>query len=329
MIKLFKSNKAIGFILLPLLAAIIWGEQILSETSLSMPDGFAIYPFYVRIVDFIGPGSILFTMIALGIIIFNAFMLSRLNTTFFFIPSRTQLPAVLYVIFASCISDFQTLTPPLIASFIFIFMLFKIMKTYEHPGFSIKILDASILMSLTSLIYPPFIFYVIFIWAALIILRPFIWREWMFTIIGVILPYLFKYAIWYLLDIEINLRDDFSFMTQQKTSFNMVNNLGGYLLLGYLAFLIFIASFYMIRIFTMKKIQSRRFFIMFLWLFVISILFMAFLPFMSLELIPIISISFSYLIANLFLNLKKGWVAEVLFILLLFFTFYYQYSSAG
>jgi hypothetical protein len=53
-------------------------------------------------------------------------------------------------------------------------------------------------MGVCALFYPSAIFLIVFILFALLIFRPFFWREWAFVFIGLILPFYFTYAIIYL-----------------------------------------------------------------------------------------------------------------------------------
>src|SRR6185503_18765652 len=70
---------------------------------------------------------------------------------------------------------------------------------YKKEAALALIFDAGLLVSIASLFFFPYIVFILFIIAALMILRPFNLREYLMAILGLLVPYYFigVYFFWY------------------------------------------------------------------------------------------------------------------------------------
>lgn len=317
LLKYFNSNRISVFIVIPVLVIICWLPDLLKPENVA-PANEAFAGILGKYIIRLNENYIVFSrFIAMIIVMANGFMLLQLNTLHFFIPYRTQFPVLFYMMLCSAFPMLISLTPALIASSLFILLLFRIFATYKHDHFSYNYLDAGLIISLASLFYIPAFFLYPLLLIIMVIIRPYIWREWMFSVIGLLLPYLFITAINYLLDADIKIFTDRNmhgfFSIGRVKDFSIVLQL----FTGYVGFLILIGSIHMARSIGNIKIQSRKFFISFFWVFLLSILTFFIISATCIEMIYFICIPVSFLMAYFFTFCRKNWVNNLL--LFLFF----------
>ena len=313
LIKLFKSRQQFVIILILVLTLSFWLPSLISYNSLLFVFDFFPALFYrpFQVIEYSYPiASTVFSLILLIII---GFMLVRLNVRFFFIQTRTQLPAFFYILICSSFIPGHRMNPALIGCFFIVLALYKIFDSYKKEKLCYNFFDASLLVSVASMFYFNYIFFIVAIWAGLIILRPFIWREWVFTIVGIILPYMLILSYYYLRDYDINkLLDTYSSYFAFKR-YEIKFDLSYRLLLLYYLLMLLIGSVYMVSVFTTKKIYSRKYFLFILWLFIISIAVYIFMPSAGYEMIFMLAISASFLFTHYYVNIKSGWMNDLLF----------------
>ncbi len=317
LLKYFNSNRISVFIVIPVLVILCWLPDLLKpENAAPVNEAFAgvLGKYVIRLnANFI----VISRFIAMVIVMANGFMLLQLNTLHFFIPYRTQFPALLYMLLCSAFPMLISLTPALIASSLFILLLFRVFATYKHDYFSYNFLDAGLIISIASLFYIPAFFLYPLLLIIMAIIRPYIWREWIFSAIGLLVPFLLILAINYLLDTDIKIFTDSS-----RHGFLSIARIKDFSIVlqsftGYVGLLILISSIRMANSIGNIKIQSRKFFISFFWMFILSLLTFFIVSAAGIDMIYFICIPVSFLMAYYFTFCRKNWVNNLL--LFLFF----------
>ncbi|AMR30482.1 beta-carotene 15,15'-monooxygenase [Mucilaginibacter sp. PAMC 26640] len=108
------------------------------------------------------------------------------------------LPALMYVTLTALFAPFMVLSAPLICNFLLIWMLFKLLSFYKSEDAKSIAYDLGMIVALGSLIYFPFIYLFLAIWVALIIFKPFNWREWISGVLGYLTVFFFLAVFYYL-----------------------------------------------------------------------------------------------------------------------------------
>jgi hypothetical protein len=314
LLKYFNSNRIslVGFILLfPL---VYWIPSFFSLGYLQPPEVSGV-PLGRLILVFNRDFRFLASLLALILIVVNGYLLIQLNTVHIFIPGRTQLPAFFYAALVISITSLHQLTPQLVASSLLILLLFRILSSYKSEGVSLNYLDAGLLVSLASLFYFPAVVFFLFLLAALIILRPFVWREWTYTIIGLVLPYLFLASVFYLADLPFaGYLADISASWQKSALHFRIREIVNW---SYVAVLFIIGSIFMMRAIDSMKIHARKFFLVFLEFFLFSVLLYVFMPGWGIGMIFFTAVPLAYLFTHYFVRCRRSWINELLFLLLL------------
>lgn len=98
----------------------------------------------------------------------------------------------------------EAMITPLTALLLLLFSLHSTMKLYAESYPYTLVLNASICVALASMIYPLAILFAFFIWMAFFTLRISSWREWIISLTGLIVPYVYL-AFWFFWNDRLNI----------------------------------------------------------------------------------------------------------------------------
>jgi hypothetical protein len=313
-LRFFNSNSIGVLVLLVLIPFLYW-----------IPDFFKAVPLLDQtltgtvpalwIASFNAHYRVLSMLIALLIILTNAYLLIQLNTIHIFIPVRTQLPALFYIVLTAGFNPTHQLTPALVDSLIVIIILYRLFVTYKIDGPSVNYLDAGFLIAIASMIYFPAILLFVFLLVVLVILRPLNWREWVYVFLGLMLPYLFIVSGYYVAGVPVReFFPGFSGLIQHHKQTNSIIHLIGWL---FLAIMMIYSSYFMASAIDNMKIHGRKIFMVYLWLFLFAVIIYLVIPVVGMDILSIAAISISYLYSQYFCTCTRNWINEGLLSLFL------------
>lgn len=310
LLKYFNSNRINIIVFVSLLQVVYWIPSWFPAFSLPAPEPSGI-PLGKWILAFNREFRIIASMLALVLVLINGYLLIHLNTIHNFIPYRTQLPAYFYALLVLGMTQLHQLTPALVASSILIAVFFRIFSAYKVDGVSLNFLDAGLLIAMASLVFFPAIVFFLFLVAGLFFLRPFQWREWVYALIGLALPYVFLFSVYYLLDMPVSgyftdVRETLTRFEQPFKRSQMVN-------WAYVLFWVLTGSYFLAVAMDAMKIHARKFFLVFLFFFLISLLIYAFLPGAGMGMGYYAAIPLSYLFTFYFVKGRRSWINELAF----------------
>jgi len=316
-ISLYKGIKPFVLFLILLTGIAFWLKAIVVPEEVSYPFDSQYLLFYRWIGAIFHDLPILSVITGFLLLLLMGTLLVRLNTTYFFINQRTYLPALFFLLGSSIFVSLQRVNPVIVASLFLMIAIDRMFGTYKNSKTSFQYYDAGILIGLGSLFYVNLIFYLPVLWIGLIILRPFVWREWLITIFGFLTPVILTIAIHYLIKGEImNLLSNFQECLIEPYQFGGFD-LSHLLFFSFLGLLILVFSLHMIRAISGKKISSRKFLKIMLWIFILTLIIYFIVPSASVELIFILLIPLSYLFTHFFVSIRSVWVGDILFVLFL------------
>jgi len=315
LLRLFKGYQAFLLLFIPLLAILLWLNTFFIK-EIEIDGQYVFMPLSKLVFNLFGYNTFFSKFFALALLFLNAILLVRINISYNFIRARTYLPAVIYIFLLSHVSEIQRLTPALMASTFIILSINKVLFSFKKEKLAIQIMDASLLMSVASMFYFPAVFLITYIWIGLLLLRQFRWREWIFTVLGMIIPYIIYACILYISGNKIKIPFSLLYNVPFILNWDINDNLISLFFFGYITILIILASFQMIKLFGTKKAHSRKFFIYFLWLFILTVFIYLIVPGAAIEILYIVAVSLSFLFAHYFINLKSFWISEILFLIL-------------
>ncbi len=158
-------------------------------------------PFYDGILFLVGgmPTWVRVT-ISMSLIYLQAIHLQFILKRHEVLYKESWLPALMYILLATMLPEFQWFQPMLFINSLLLFALDRIFFLYKNDKPLALDFDVGFIIGLASLFYLPLLVFIIFFGAALILLRPFSWRDWATGIIGVALPLFFAFCYYFLTD---------------------------------------------------------------------------------------------------------------------------------
>jgi hypothetical protein len=197
LIKFFKSSFIIQYLALALVTAALWVPGFLVNTGLP-EDPSIITPFYnmahwlLRLWEPASPAA------AVAIVFISALTLNNILIFHDLTPKNNILPAFIFILFMGSNPHALSTYPYILTLPFFTWFLHTIFKMNDEPENYMEVFNASILVSVISMIYPIAIILFLFIWMTLLVYGIFNGRNLVISVLAVILPYvyLFLYYFW-------------------------------------------------------------------------------------------------------------------------------------
>ena len=311
-LKLFKGAQPAHVVFVPFFAVLLWLKNLL----MLQPDVMVFepnpMPLYAISTSWLGDYVLISRLLTLILLIITAYWLSRLNTKFIIIGSRTYLPTFLFLIIVSAYLPLQQMNPALFACFFLVYSLEIMFETFKKEGLALKFFQAAFLVSLASLFYARSAYLMMVVWAGLGILRPFRWREWFFTLIGFIVPYIFLFSYYFLSDQDLYEKRVIimgNYLPDHHTGTYHENFMIFY---GFLLLLLIAASFRMLQVNQGLKIYIRKFYRLNFWVFIFTLLVWLTLYGRSVEFIYFLAVPVSYILTQYLFNLRSRIIGEII-----------------
>ncbi|MES2426230.1 MAG: DUF6427 family protein [Bacteroidota bacterium] len=262
-----------------------------------------------------------------GVLVFiQALLVNRLVNQYSLLSKPSFLPALMYITLSGLFTPFLVLSPPLICNFLLIWMLHKLFGLYKGEDVNSIAYDLGMIVAIGSLIYLPFIYLFLAIWAGLLLFRPFNWREWVIGIMGYATIFFFLAVAYYLSN---NLSIFYTIWTPLTTKFPTHVNINYYnYLLLIPVILIFILGVVKIQqIFFRSYVQVRKSFQLLFIVFLITGLSFYVKAQFSLTHFLLCTIPLAVFFAYYFLHATARWFYESLFFILLVSIVYFQFNT--
>jgi hypothetical protein len=317
LLKLFKSNHPVVIILIPVLATLLWLPGLLPQLPVTVqPYTGPQMPAFRLVLELLGGQGQATRIVALVLIIFQAYIIIRLNYKFIFIENKTYLPAVLYVILASALSRLQHLHPVVLANF---FLMAAINRTFVISKQKLLLkqyFESGFLIGLGGLFYPPFILVLPVVWFTLFILRSFNGREWFSTLIGFFTPPSMYLAVLFLLNKMQAFINPLNAYVNYNAKLFTISDISFWALVV-IGFILIIALFNSLRFIGTKKINTRKYFSLLFWFLALSVAIIIVAKPVGYEFVYVIALPLSIQLAGYFIEVRNRWWSELSFTLLI------------
>jgi len=194
MLKFFSKGFFTQYAMAFLIGLLFWlpaflGKPVIVESNLYMGP---LSGYFNQMFSYMGVAG---TFVAY-LIIFGAALIVNQLSGYYSVAAKTgALPLFLFVIISSYIPALTTLS---VFTIIVLWMILLIVVLFKHSDKSDNImqsLDAGIITGILILFYFPLIWLMLLIWIAFITFRNVSWRNFAVSILGMVLPAFFVYAI--------------------------------------------------------------------------------------------------------------------------------------
>ncbi|HRW62875.1 MAG TPA: DUF6427 family protein [Bacteroidales bacterium] len=327
-IRVLKSNQPVVIFIIAIVIGLLWLSSFLDPTAMKIPTDSLNMPFYDFFGRYIPENSFLSVFVAFSLVVIQSVVLIQFNKRNIVINYRTYLPAFFYIIIASSFIPLQRFNPVLIGSF-FIFIAISFVYTTYRVDYALNNLYlAGFFIAIATLFYAPFAIFIVILWISLLILRPFIGREWVVGILGFLTPVFFVFTFYFVFQEKMLL----VYIDRFLQSFTFIKqfysiHLSYYLLFGFIALLILFASYNLIVDMQKKKIKIRKYFMLNWWIFFLGALLFILLKNVSYEIIFLLAIPISFLFSDYVYSVRKNWVLNSILTIFLALLFYIQINA--
>lgn len=315
MITFFKNNKILAPLLVPIIGLFFWWQGFKDPPIIPVKNAMPLF----ELLSYISGFSLLSkSIVAYTLLVVCAFYFNYLVDAFGLLKRKSFVPALIFLLLMSSGKSMLSLQPSIPAIFCLLIALHKLMLTYRKEIDLSHFFDASFFIALASLFYFPSFMFFPLVWVALIVIRPFVWREWVVAFLGFALPYIFVFVYYFylgkvnvLLQDKIFFPEDFEFVLPYKWPYS------------FLVYTVILATYLVIAVafffakLPVNTIFTRNLSVIFVWFLILSFLVYLLAPYSTINYLSFISIPISYYVSNLFLETKKTWVNEFMFFVFL------------
>ena len=326
---IIKSNSPVVLILVLFTGVLMWINSFVNPIGMNIPSDAFNMPLYEMLTIYLGKNDLVSVILSFVFVLIQALLLVQFNKKYILINVRTYLPAFFYILIASSFVPLQRLNPVIFGTLFIFISIHNILDIYRTDFALENLYIAGFFIAIASLFWAPFAVFFLIVFISLVILRPFIGREWLVGVLGFLTPYLFTFVYYFVFLGEERLNDLISIIVENFRIIKVFNQLhfAYYIFYGFLAILIFTASISIIRNYQKKKIRIRKFFEINWWLFFISALLFIFFRNVGYEVIFILSIPISFLLTDYFYIIKRSIYLDSILVILIASIIYIQITA--
>ncbi|MCF8370977.1 MAG: DUF6427 family protein [Bacteroidales bacterium] len=308
-----RSNRASYIVLLPIIGIGLWLQTFISgEITWQVFDKNPM-PLYYLIHLLLNDYPFFYNLPAIALVFVMAFLILRINEKYMIIETRSYLVAFFLIVLQSALLPMNRLHPGLIAAVFLLFALDKLFDTYKEDSRFTNFFDAGLLISISSLFYFNSIYLIVAIWLGMVLLGNFSFRNWLLTILGILLPYFLCLSyfyvgnnlMWFLDTIESNF-----FLKNHGTGLNIAD----YVFFLFLLLMIILASFKVAGELQTSKISTRKYMRVLLVVFATILVLYFFISSASIEMLPVFAIPLSFLLSYYFIAIRSHWLGNILIV---------------
>lgn len=328
MVKIFRSFNPINVLWL---AVFLFALRIGFAFHLPDKTGFPFIELFSRLLlpasyqSAISPLANL--LLACVFVFIQALLINYLVNHYNLLGKSTFLPALMYVTLSGLFVPFLLLSPALVCNFLLIWMLFKMLELYDKGDEAKSIsFDLGMIVAVGTMIYLPFVYMFFAIWVAMIIFRPFVWRDWVACILGFITIFFFL-AVFYYLNDKLGQFFEIWLPLTAKFQFHFKINYYNYIVLLPVALILVLCIFKLQQNFFKSYVQTRKSFQLMFFVFLISAFSFYIRPDFHLDHFLMCAVPVSVFFAYYFLYATTRWFYESLYILLLASIIYFQFNT--
>lgn len=320
LVRFFRKDSIDVVVVLVLLMIVVWAKSLLGMVEVE-PERLLVYgtPFELLINKFTSAFPMLSAYAAFLFMVIVILMMQSLNNQFIFIPQRSFLPSILFLVIGFGFVSLQHLTPALASLPVIILSLRFIFSSYRKDYAEGDFFLASFFMAVASVVYLPALAFLVAIIFSIIIMRPFSWREWVSLLAGLLVPFIFL-AVYYLFfdrgvyDILVNINPSKIVAAIPKR----MNSFFGYGFLSIIGLSFIFATLFMLGWSGSQKVRTNKIFLVFYSLVVVAMLTYLLIPTASKEILVIMALPLSYIVGVHLIFARKTFLSDVLLLSLLF-----------
>ncbi len=155
------------------------------------------------VADFLTPYAggfpLLFPLLTFLFLFLQAMMLTRFMNAQRMVSKTTYLPAMAYLLITSFLPEWNYFSAPLVVNTFLLLILSILFTIYNQESIKGSIFNVGLLLGIAGFVFAPAFTFLIWIFLAIAIIRPFRINEWLICLLGVTTPFYF-YAAYLFID---------------------------------------------------------------------------------------------------------------------------------
>lgn len=194
----FKEKHPFLFVLLPVIALVLWSDAFFGYNSVALSSKNAA-PLYYWIAVFFDQHRFWSVLLGFSLMIIQAYMFNRVITDKGLVDRNSQLPALFYIVLMSSSFSMMGLHAIWFANFFLIISLDKIFDVFNEDDVFLEVFNVGFFISIASLFYLPSLWFVLLLIASLFIYYLVNIRGILAAILGFFTPFMFLtvYYFWH------------------------------------------------------------------------------------------------------------------------------------
>ena len=261
---------------------------------------------------------ILSSALAFIIAIIVISMMQRLNNRYIFVPQRSIIPILLFVIISFSFISLQHLTSALVSMPLLILSLNSIFASYRKDYAEGEFFLASFFIGLASIVYLPSMIFILMVIFSILVMRPFSWREWVAMLAGLLVPLLFLVTYYVFFDDNaLELLRTFNPAKIIAAIPKKMNSFFGYGFLAVLTVAAIYATFFILSWVGTQKVRTNKIFLVFYSMIFIGTAAYFVIPTVSKEIMLVVSLPLSYILGVFLTFTRRTFVADAILMTIL------------
>ncbi|MBQ9469726.1 MAG: hypothetical protein IJU72_02090 [Bacteroidales bacterium] len=318
MLKLFRTARPLALMLVVLVAFALWAQSglaMIQHPPAVTPrlGAMPLYTLLLRLIPDVGLGA---QLLALVMLLAIALYALHVYNKHIIIKQRSAMPALMLVLVASSIVDVQRLSPALLASMLELRAIDCLFGIYSSKHPVDGAFRAGFVLALAVLFYAPATPLVVLLFVGLLLLRPFVWREWVAALVGLLTPVMGYMLVLFLSNTPmLQGWELFVRCLLEPTVLVVPSRLGLWGVLVGFGLPALVALLYLPRHVDSQKIAVRKAHLLNLWVLLIMVLAFVFVPGAGWEFVILVSIPLSLLLSDFFVSAPPSLWTRLLFAL--------------
>jgi hypothetical protein len=309
-----RAHQPVSLVLIPVLGILLWLPGFLHP---SLPAQQVFMPFYSGLDVFLRAHPQFSVAMGFLVAMGEAFLQNYIIYQHHILVKRSWLPALMFVALSACTPGLLWLHPQHIAGVFLLGALHLLLGTYRMDKAFGSVFNAGILIGIAALFYLPSIVFLLFAIVCIILLRPFIWREWIILILGSTVAPIYTGVYYFWHDKLLLMTNEVVFNPIRNRDFFLKLPVEYYFLTAMTGLMLFVSAGRFLSGAGTSTLKTKKGISVMIWFLVFSLL--AVLPAQNNAVAGIIFAIYplSLFTSNYFLVARRLWLAESIFILLL------------
>lgn len=312
-ISFFKVSRPASIIALPVIALILWGLALYSP-KVPIPESGG--PLYRLLHEGLYIFPVMGTFFGLLLLVAGAYLVNRLATANEILNSTTHITALCYVVLMSLTPNQTTFHPSLLSGLFILIILFRLINSHRKEAAYSDYFDIGFLLGLATMVYIPSFVFMPVIWIGLVIIRPFVWREWLAGLIGYLLSFLIALTLFFLFNQDNLLKYDLYLPKWADLPEHWDPGNAEYFTIGSLILVILLSLTRIYGGVTYSVMRAKKNINLILWSGLFGLVSICFAPVINASAFSFVAIAGAIFLSNYMISAKKtGWVNFLFYLL--------------